>query len=451
MIRSEKAKKATDSIVAQFGFFYGWVMLGVTTLTDICTAPGQTYGISAFNRSFRESLNLSDTQLTGAYMLGTLLASFPMTYVGVLFDRYGGRRTLNAVVLLFGLTCLATSRVSGLVTLFLAFLFLRMCGQGAMQLITSNTNAMWFHRKLGTASGIQRIGAALSFGIIPVVNVWLIGAFGWRTAYVILGVSVWIIVGPMLLILFRDRPEIVGLTPDGDPDEKNEIGALQKQAELSRAAIPFTPRQVFRTRAYWIMAIATSMWSMIGTGVQFNIQPIFIEHGFTPQNAAKWFSVLALSGGLMSLIAGVLADCARLNLLLCISLGSLLSSILLLIHFGAPMVAYMSAVCFGFGHSFFMTTEATLYVRYYGRAHLGKIRGALATVNVSASALGPFVMGFLNDQFSGYGASLWVFAALLSLMIPLSLLATRPESPRSKRITARQNGTSGGATVSRDN
>ena len=66
-------------------------MLGVTTLTDICTAPGQTYGISAFNGSFRESLNLSNTQLTGAYMLGTLLASFPMTYVGVLFDRYGGR------------------------------------------------------------------------------------------------------------------------------------------------------------------------------------------------------------------------------------------------------------------------------------------------------------------------------------------------------------------------
>ena len=106
-----------------------------------------------------------------------------------------------------------------------------------------------------------------------------------------------------------------------------------------------------------------------------------------------------------------------------------LSAVLLLIHFESPMVAYMSAVCFGFGYSFFMTTEATLYPRYYGRAHLGKIRGALATLNVSSSAVGPFVMGFLNDQFGGYGVSLWVFASLVLPMIPLSLLATRPKSP----------------------
>ena len=216
-----KERRSLDPIVSRFGFFYGWMMLAVTTVTQICTSPGQTYGVSAFNNSFRESLDLSDTSLTGAYMLGTLLASLPMTYVGAMFDRYGGRRTLSGIVFLFGLTCIATSRVSGLVTLFLAFLFLRMCGQGAMGLIATNTDAMWFHRKLGTAVGIKRVAGALLMGAIPPLHIWLIGMFGWRSAYAILGLSVWIIMGFILVVLFRDRPESIGLSPDGDPLEEN--------------------------------------------------------------------------------------------------------------------------------------------------------------------------------------------------------------------------------------
>ncbi|MBC8236287.1 hypothetical protein H8E77_42610 [bacterium] len=84
------------------------------------------------------------------------------------------------------------------------------------------------------------------------------------------------------------------------------------------------------------------------------------------------------------------------------------------------------AFAFGIGHSFFMTTQATLYVRYYGRAHLGKIHGVVATILVASSAAGPFVMGFLNDLFGGYGVSLWVFVAIASPMALLSFLATQP-------------------------
>ena len=425
----KKTERLPDSTVLRFGFFYGWVMLGVTTITQICTSPGQTYGISAFNRSFREALNLSDTQLTGAYMLGTLLASLPMASVGALFDRYGGRRTLSSIVFVFGLTCLAVSKVAGLVGLFLVFLFLRMCGQGAMELIAANTDAMWFHRKLGTVTGIKTIGSAAAYGTIPVINIWLIGRFGWRTAYTILGISVWIIMATVLLTLFRDRPESVGLLPDGNLSEEDETAApTEKPKEVN-----FSVKEAFRTRAYWIMAVGGALWSMIGTGIQFNIQPIFIEHGFTSPNAATWFSVLALSNAIMCLLAGVLADHVRLNLMLLVSFGGLLSAMLLLIRSELLLTGYLTAVFFGVASSFFRAAQATLYVRYYGRKHLGKIRGALTTILVAASAMGPFVMGFLNDRFGGYSVSLWAFIVIVSLVMPLSLLVTPPEYPPHKR------------------
>jgi sugar phosphate permease len=333
---------------------------------------------------------------------------------------------LSGVVFLFGLTCLATSKVSGLVTLFFAFLFLRMCAQGAMGLIATNTNAMWFRRKLGTVVGIQRVAGSLVIGVIPLIHIWLIGKVGWRMTYAILGLSVWIIMGLILLILFRNRPESVGALPDGDTIERYETEIRAGDTK----EINFTPGQALRTRAYWIMAVAGSMWSMIGTGIQFNIQPIFIEHGFTDQDAMTWFLVLSISGSIMFLIAGLLADRLRLTILLSVSFLGMVTAILVTIYFKSLLVGYSSAFAFGIGHSFSMTTQATLYVRYYGREHLGKIQGVVATILGASSASGPFVMGFLNDLFGGYGISLWVFVAIASPMVMLSFLATQPKSPQ---------------------
>ncbi len=424
-----KKRASLDSIASRFGFFYGWVMLAVTTVTQICTSPGQTYGVSTFNSSFRESLGLSDTSLTGAYMLGTLLASLPMTFVGAMFDRFGGRRTLSGIVFVFGLACIATSRVSGLVSLFLAFLFLRMCGQGAMGLIATNTDAMWFHRRLGTAAGIKRVTGSLLIGAVPPLHIWLIGMFGWRTAYAVLGLSVWVIVGFTLLILFRNRPESIGLLPDGvSPEEKRREDPAREQEEAG-----FTVSQALRTRAYWIMAMASSLWSMISTGITFNLQPIFMEHGFTVENAATWFTISSVTSAATFLISGILADRVRLSFLLSFSLMSLVSGILLLVSFQSLLLGYAGAIALGIGHSFFFTILATLYVRFYGRTHLGKIRGTMTTMMVASSALGPFIMGFLNDQFGGYGVSLRVFAAVVSPMIFLALLATPPKTPQKMR------------------
>ena len=414
------------SIASRFGVFYGWVMLAVTTVTQICSSPGQTYGVSAFNSSIRESLGLSDTSLTGAYMLGTLLASLPMTFVGAMFDRFGARRTLIGVVFIFGLACIATSRVSGLVTLFLAFLFLRLGGQGAMSLMASNTDAMWFHRRLGTAAGIKRVVGSLLIGVVPPLHIWLIGVFGWRTAYAVLGLCVWLTMGLILLILFRNRPQSIGLLPDGDsPEERNRDKLAD---ELKKTG--FTVKQALRTRAYWIMAVASSLWSMIATGITFNLQPIFLEHGFAVENAATWFTISSVASAVTFPISGILADRVRLHFLLSFASMGLLAGILLLIYFQSIVLGYAGALAFGIGHSFFFTILATLYVRFYGRAHLGKIRGSMSTMLVASSALGPFIMGFLNDQFGGYGVSLWVFAAAVSPVIFLALLATPPKAPQ---------------------
>ena len=128
--------------MSRLPFFYGWIMLPAVMLVTICTSPGQTYGVSVFNPYIQQSLGLSSAELSGAYMIGTVLASLPLFWVGALMDRYGPRRVLVGVVVLFGLTCMGMRYVSGLGSLFLVFFFLRFLGQGSMSMLAQELQIM---------------------------------------------------------------------------------------------------------------------------------------------------------------------------------------------------------------------------------------------------------------------------------------------------------------------
>jgi len=316
-----------DALVARIPFFYGWIMVPIAMVVQIATSPGQTYGISLFNPYLREALSLSQSELSGAYMLGTLLASLPMTYVGHLMDRYGPRRTLTAVTVLFGLACGGMMRVNGLVTLFVVFLFLRMLGQGSMGLLGTNAVALWFNRRLGLANGIMSLGMAASMGAMPLLSLRLIEHFGWRWAYVILGLSVWVLVLPLLAVFFRNRPEDVGQLPDGRMPTRETYNVEPSaptrapQAKGDRTQTPdaepaFSLRAALYTRSYWIMAAATAMWSMTITGITFHSVQLFLDHGLSKASAAGMFTTFAAALAAMRFLGGVLADRLPLNRLL---------------------------------------------------------------------------------------------------------------------------------------
>jgi MFS family permease len=128
------------------------------------------------------------------------------------------------------------------------------------------------------------------------------------------------------------------------------------------------------------------------------------------------------------LVGGILADRLPLNLLLSMSKAGMLAAILQLIAVSTVWAGHCFAVTIGIASGLIGAVSWTIWVRYYGRAHLGKIRGSLMTVGVAASSLGPFLMGSAYDLFGGYREILWAFAGLFAPMVGLALLATPPGS-----------------------
>ena len=410
----------TPWLAGKLPFYYGWLIALVAILTQLTTGVGQTYGISVFNPSLLASLGISLSVLSGTYMVGTLAAALPQFYIGSLMDRLGIRKTTLLVGLLLGAACLFFSRVNSTLTLLIGFFLLRLLGQGGLSLLAGNMPAMWFQKKLGTVTGVVSSGFSISMALIPPFFLFLINRLGWRTAYVFLGFLVWAIILPLFLLIYKDRPGDVGQEIDGNPDQGKEARAVTEPGHS------FTVKQARKTASYWIALFNHALWAMIITAVFFNLLSIFDSLGITPLVAATTYTTYAGASLLTQLALGPLANKGPLHILLTFSMAALAGGVAVLTFATTPLIAHSYAVLIGISTGLLSLVGGTLLPRYFGREHLGKLRGTVLTAQVAGSSLGPFITGLIFDLTGSFQISLWIFVGLLVPSALISLRATPP-------------------------
>lgn len=418
-------KSPAARLARRLPFFYGWLMIPFAILANAATSPGQTFLVSVFNPSLVEALDIRVSQLTFAYMIGTLVASVPQPYIGGIFDRFGAKKTIIGIVFLLGMACFFTAQVSSLLMLFLAFFFLRLLGQGALSIVAGNIPALWFREKLGLVSGIVNVGMAASIAVIPPVVLKLINAVGWRSSYRILGLTVWAVILPLSALFLQDRPEDVAQTLDGVPLDIPSPNANPELHSLRNKT--YTLKEARRTPAYWIVLVNSALWALIVSGVLFNIIPIFTTQGLNEGQAAATYTTLAAASVASQLIGGPLADRTPLKWFLMLGTFSLSVAVFLLTTATNALLGQLYGVFLGISQGLFNLVGSTLWAKYFGRAHLGKIRGSVFTAIVAGSSVGPFTVGLLFDQFGSYQLSLWIFIAFL---IPTTLSCIWANNPQ---------------------
>lgn len=408
----------SDFLSARLPFYYGYLMVVVAVLAQICSSPGQTFAISAFTPHLQESLGLSNSNLAAAYMFGTLLAALPLMLIGPISDRFGLRWTTVAVATALAGACGLASQASGFASLLVSFMLLRFLGQGALTLLSSNIVAMWFELRLGRVNSIMSLGGAAAFAIVPPALLGAIQSIGWRATYQAMGLFIFCSLVPLLVLFLRNQPEELGQFPDGakSPAYREMVGSLK---DLSLA-------EALRGRAFWILGTAMSLWAMIGTGIVFYALPIFQQHGVPPEQTKLLFTTLSLAMLTTQVTGGVLADRYPMNRLLAIAFALLTAGVVVVPLTTAWVHVHLFAGLFGAGQGLAMAVNNTIWVRYYGRRHLGKIRGAVWCTTVAGSGCGPFLLGIIVDGFGSFDPGLWMFVALLLPIAPLALLATRP-------------------------
>lgn len=411
------------SRLARLPFFYGWAMIPIAMIAQACTCPGQTYGIAIFHPEIRESLLLSPEQITFAYLLGTLAASAPLSLVGTFMDRHGIRKTMFLVTIALGLACIGTAHVRGFWTLFLAFFFLRFLGQGALTLLANNILAMWFHRRLGLVSGIKSQSGSLSLALLPPALVVAVESLGWRGALIATGLAIWAILLPIVIFLFHDRPEDIGQLPDGRPPSPADPGPADEMPVVE--GVPLS--RAIRGGSFWILLGLSTVWGLVATAVFFHMISIHESSGLEVQQATWAFSVFAVSMSLFQLVGGWLADRCRPGPLIALSTLAMTLGVACLVPL-SPLTSLGYAILFGSAQGLLNTVINTVWPRFYGRAHLGQIRGAVWTATVVGSSAGPFLLSLMARLSSGNFDS--GLLSLAALFLPFTALAFFIRPPR---------------------
>ena len=406
-------------------FFYGWIVLFTAAWSAFFTGPGQTYSYSIFIDSFIQEFGWSRTLVSLLYTTATLISGFLMSVIGLMIDRFGARRMCIGSGLLLALACLWSSFVMNPMMLFIGFFLGRFAGQGTLSLSADTLAPKWFVKRRALAIMLAGIGYTLSNGVYPLLNNYLVNAFGWRNAFRVLAGSLCVVYVPVVILFMVNLPEDIGLNPDGLTGNDDNMAESFQDEECS-----FTQAQAMRTWAFWILAFCFFQLSLGATGVTFHFLSIFAERGYSDDFAAQVLSVKPLTGFAATILVGLFLDrLRRPQLVLTAALAAQCAGTVMLVFLSGTAMAYIYTVLSGVSEAVIMLSISVLRPFLFGRKYIGSVSGIMWIIVVVGSALGPLPIGVAYDLLSGYREIVLFIAVLPAVAAVLSLFIRKSVHP----------------------
>jgi sugar phosphate permease len=428
---------------AGWPFFYGWLIVGLGTVGILMSAPGQTVGVSVFTDFLIRDLAISRSNLSLAYLFGTVSSALLLPFAGRLFDRYGAKIVSALSSFLLGLVLILLSfadRIAGpagplgrsagfpllpFLFMIICFFLLRFSGQGVLTLSSRNMVMKWFEKRRGMVNAVIGVSIALGFSLAPPIFNSLIDAYSWQWAWRIIG---FIAIGfsGIAFIFFVDNPEEHGLIPDGKRVTKENS---RHHAETA-AAEDFTLKEARRTYSFWVFTLILSMSSLVLTAYTFHIVSIFQNAGMTREQAVAIFFPASIVAVAVQFSLSWLSDYVRLKWLLIFKGIGMILMMTALLFLREGFLVILLIIGHGITQGMMGILSALTWPRFFGRKHLGSISGLSVSVSVAGSAVGPYLFSLFKDMTGTYSWAVIISLILTALITLAGLKADKPAANR---------------------
>lgn len=380
-------------------------MVGVSFVTF------PTYTVGFFFEPLTREFGWSRTAISAGISIASIVLVLLVPFAGYLVDRIGTRRLVLPGAAFTGLCVAAFSFADGTATqwiaLWVAWAFAAVTVQTAVW-ITAVTKV--FHAGRGLALGLTLSGGALAQIISPPLANALIGEFGWREAYLWLGLG-WGGLTLVLAALFLfDASDIKGRRP-----------AARVAPEIEAPGL--TLSQALRDSSLWRIALSTFLILSITVAFSVHQLPILSEAKVSTGQATLLLSLSGAAGIAGKLITGVLLDRFHARWIGSITLASTAVAYpLLLAPFRTPELIVLAVLINGYAAGMKMQLCGYLTARYSGLRHYGVIFGAMTSVTAMAAASGPLIAGLIFDKFHSY-EPLLIGGSVISIVSGLLVLS----------------------------
>jgi MFS family permease len=408
--------------VTNRSIFYGWWVVAAFCVTTFIST-GIRHAVGPFLKPIVADLGLDRASFSLVIAVSLLLYGVFMPIAGMLLDRFSVRTvtSIGTVVLVASLVLTALVRnVWEFALVYGVLVPLGLAGTGPV--IASGVVARWFNRRRGTALSV--LGSASMTGmslLVPGVT-WLIINTGWRLTYVAIAAGIAVLVLPLCLLVLRDSPESIGLSPDGADSPADARATAHERVATGEAV---------QTLAFWQLAgsfftCGFSMALLSAHGV-----PMLTDHGYTPMFASWTLGVLGGSSIGFTVMLGVLSDrFGRRPVLAAIYAGRIAVFAGFFLIRDNPFAILVVAVLGGITMAGTGSMTSALTADIYGRFSVSSVFGLIFLVHQTGSALGSWLAGALFETTGGYGAA---YALACMLLAAASVVALNVDR-RARRI-----------------
>ena len=413
--------EARQSIPDKPRIFYGYIVVAIA-MAVMLLATGTRTSFGVFFKPMIKDFSWSRGGMSSAVTLSMLVQGIWGIFMGRLNDKFGPRLIITLCCFLTGLGFLLMSTVSSFWQIYLYYGLIVGLGMGGVFVVLISTVSRWFVKRRGTMTGIVLSGMGISTLVMAPVANWLIVAFSWQLAFVILGSSV-LVIGIGLSQFLKRDPSKMGLQPFGKTEKEERIITSNTEGLLLKEAI--------RTWQFWtvtpiFLCLGYCMFSII-----VHIVPYITDTGTSATVAAN---ILALSGGAQvvgGIIWGGVIDKIGNKRVLILCFISLAISIYLLIPYSSQWVFFVVALLFGVGIGGGVVTESGLIADLFGMKSHGLILGIASFSFTIGSAIGPLITGYVFDMDDSYQTAFLICTALSAagLILTAILKPTRRPVP----------------------
>lgn len=414
--------------------YYGWVMVGASFAINMSVSPLNAVVFSFLIGPMSADLHVQKSALAWSLTLRLIAAGITGPALGVLLDRYGSSWLGAVCGAIGGVSLIALGAVHSLWAVYALFAFSGLAGFGgpAGQLLTQVPLAKWFVANRGRAISIATTGMALGTVLTVPITQWLVAAVGWRSTTVVFGLLVAGMVVPISTLFMRRSPEDFGLHPDGAGSAQavaDAAGAPTRAALLSTTR-DWTVREALHTPTMWLMLVALTLHGVVLMGTLVYRVDFWQSKGMAPSLVGFGTALDPLCVVFSVLGFGLIADRMPIRYLGFIGVaGMALSMVPMVVSDGQTWTILAHNTIWGVAAGGWITLNSLIWPNYFGRLHLGAIRGIVLPVSIAASSAGAPLFGYLLD--SGMEPPhLWLLGLIgVALSAVFVLLARPPRAP----------------------
>ena len=265
-------------------------------------------------------------------------------------------------------------------------------------------------------NGVVISGIGVGMVVVPPLANWFISSNGWRTSYIIVGISALVLIMAAAQFLRRD-PGKMGQMPYGE-------GELEVRVSFPETG--FSLPEALRTWQFWTMVVALLCFTMAEGTILVHIVSHAIGLGIPAASAALIIPAIGVVSIPGRILLGMAGDRIGNKRAYVIGFTFMAVSMSLLLVAKELWMLFLFAVIFGFGYGGISVLVSPIVADLFGLRSHGVIFGVVIMFGGTAGmAIGPFLSGYIFDVTGSYHTAFLMYA-IISVVGLILISGLRP-------------------------